>query len=1008
MRFVYVSPPLPPHAHPSALLLAVLRGHQAEIGRTAWSPDGERLASASRDRTLRIWNPETAQCVTVIPTRWAMGSVTWSHDGALLACAAAGNVPQIWIYDAQTGAEVRSFKLDDVSWVTDVRWSPDGATLAAASAEGLITLFSTSSWRATPLDASGSAIDVIAWSRAGNLAAASRDGTVRIWDHASIAERASSDDEIAPLFSLGVTHRGPNMGLAWSPTGQFLATAGPTPVITILDLAQVAKVQELEGHTALISKLDFTASGDLLCSKSLDGHVALWRTDTWEPLASIEEPVADRQWWLHSCNTHPTEPHLATLGYEDREIRIWQLPSIDAHDASLSQPTVHYSNAKIVLVGDTGVGKSGLGKALAGERYQPTDSTHGRKIWLIASERIQQNDQPTDRETYLWDLAGQPGYRLVHQLHLTETAVAIVVFDSRGEVDPFAGVRHWALAVRQAERLNTLGYSIYKVLVAARGDRGGTPVGETRLKQLQEDYSFDGYLKTSAKDGWGIEDLKSHVLANIPWADLPKVSSTELFADIRRFLTHEREAGRVLTPEAELYRTFLDSTGRREIDARGEFATCIGRADSRGLIKRLSFGGLVLLQPELLDTYASALVNAAKEEPDGMGSISEERALRCEFPLSESERLPDSDIEKLLLIATIEDLLRHEIALREQGEDGAYLVFPTQFTREHPVLEESMSRRVVIDFEGPVQHVYATLVVRLAHSGVYFGVKMWDKAVTFRHSRGKAGLIIEELRDGRGTLSLLFADDASDEARAQLESFVLRHLRRRAVQESVVVRHVVRCLGCGWEVPPDLIARMQDVSVELFRCPVCASTTDVERAGAQRETSRGRIIAMDRVAERNTQRAAASVVLRGKETTNEHDVFLAHNSSDADVVESLYELLRQRGINPWLDRKAIPPGRWFQDVIQKAIPTVRSAAIVVGSRGLGKWELLELRAFISQCIERDIPVIPVLLPGVKTLPADLAFLKELNAVAFKSRIDEEEALDLFVWGITGEPPLHLA
>ena len=46
-----------------------------------------------------------------------------------------------------------------------------------------------------------------------------------------------------------------------------------------------------------------------------------------------------------------------------------------------------------------------------------------------------------------------------------------------------------------------------------------------------------------------------------------------------------------------------------------QFETCIGRVESRGLIRRLSFGNFVLLQPELLDAYASAFVNAVKEEP---------------------------------------------------------------------------------------------------------------------------------------------------------------------------------------------------------------------------------------------------------------------------------------------------------------------------------------------------------------------------------------------------------
>src|SRR5947208_1516764 len=58
-------------------------------------------------------------------------------------------------------------------------------------------------------------------------------------------------------------------------------------------------------------------------------------------------------------------------------------------------------------------------------------------------------------------------------------------------------------------------------------------------------------------------------------------------------------------------------------DLRAQFQTCIGRVEAAGLIRRLPSGNLVLLQPETLDAYASALVNAARDEPDGEGSIAE-------------------------------------------------------------------------------------------------------------------------------------------------------------------------------------------------------------------------------------------------------------------------------------------------------------------------------------------------------------------------------------------------
>ena len=104
---------------------------------------------------------------------------------------------------------------------------------------------------------------------------------------------------------------------------------------------------------------------------------------------------------------------------------------------------------------------------------------------------------------------------------------------------------------------------------------------------------------------------------------------------------------------------------------------------------------------------------------------------------------------------------------------------------------------------------------------------------------------------------------------------------------------------------------------------------------------------------------------KAKDEIGEFDVFLAHNSVDKEDVMKIANKLRQRGINPWIDKEQIAPGRWFQDVIQEAIPKVKSAAIFIGTKDIGKWQVLELRAFISECVERNIPVIPVLLPDVE-------------------------------------------
>ncbi|MFM7437317.1 MAG: SUMF1/EgtB/PvdO family nonheme iron enzyme, partial [Snowella sp.] len=97
------------------------------------------------------------------------------------------------------------------------------------------------------------------------------------------------------------------------------------------------------------------------------------------------------------------------------------------------------------------------------------------------------------------------------------------------------------------------------------------------------------------------------------------------------------------------------------------------------------------------------------------------------------------------------------------------------------------------------------------------------------------------------------------------------------------------------------------------------------------------------------------------------------------------------------------PGELFQEAIQKAIPNIKSAAIIIGASGLGQWQVIELHTLTSQFIEQGVKVIPVLLPGVTGLPEKLLFLRQFNWVSFKD-IKDDDAFYRFEWGITGKKP----
>ena len=768
----------------------------------------------------------------------------------------------------------------------------------------------------------------------------------------------------------------------------------------------------LEGHTAPIKSVSFSFDGSLLASKAADG-VRLWRCDTWEMASALGEPQ-NFDYSFSGLAFHPTEPVLATLGDDNRVIRIWDLDfdvilGVASRRKAAVSKSSRYTNAKVVLIGDTGVGKSGLAYVLTGKPWEKTDSTHGRRVWVMGSEEAEVRPGLGEtRETLLWDLAGQPDYRLIHQLHLTEVAVALVVFDSRSQTDPFAGVRHWDRALRQARRVQgDAAPPTRKFLVAARADVGRVGVSKERVEALKQGLGFDEFFETSAKEGWGVEELARAIREAIDWGSLPTVSSTALFQSIKSFLVSEKETGRLLSTADDLYRSFLRTAEAPAEDEtlRAQFDTCVGRVESRGLIQRLSFGDLVLLQPELQDVYASAMANAAKDEPDGLGCIREEKARAGEFRIPEGERIVSKEQEKLLLISTVEELLRHEIALREHGDDGQYLVFPSQLTRENPDLPDPEGKALVFGFEGPVLNIYATLAVRLSHSGLFSKKEMWKNAATYAAAvGGTCGMFLREAEEGRGELTLFFDAAASEETRFQFEEFVHAHLRRRALPESVQRRRVFVCPAPDCQTPvADLQAkRRRERGFDWINCNVCETRISILDREERLPARSSRVPDMERAADAQRERETAASILQGKIATGDFDVFLCHNSTDKPEVMAVGERLKEHGLLPWLDVWELRPGLSWQRKLEEQIGQIKAAAVFVGGEGVGPWQQQELEAFLREFVERGCPVIPVVLPGAPRRPALPIFLKGMTWVDFRS--EDPDPLGRLIWGITGERP----
>src|SRR4030095_7242938 len=133
------------------------------------------------------------------------------------------------------------------------------------------------------------------------------------------------------------------------------------------------------------------------------------------------------------------------------------------------------------------------------------------------------------------------------------------------------------------------------------------------------------------------------------------------------------------------------------------------------------------------------------------------------------------------------------------------------------------------------------------------------------------------------------------------------------------------------------------------------------------------------------------------------DVFLSHNSADKPTVIELATKLKERKLMVWLDVWELVPGRPWQQALEEVIATAASAAVLVGKDGIGPWEEPEMRACLDECVHRQMPARPVLLPGASAPPRLPLFLRQLTWVDWRGGLDQAR-VDRLEWGITGIKP----
>lgn len=849
------------HIPPSCTISAAevrLSGHTNWVRSLAISPDGQWAASGSDDCTVRVWDLASGESRSVLQRHdQYVASVAIADSGRLILSASTDGTVRLW--DAQTSELIKEYTSD--LCISQAYFQGERSAIIISQQHALFTAsllsFATADIKLLFTSPPGASAIVPTNQGSGALVGYT-DGTLKHFDFVSGA-----------VIGTFVGHREEITSIHISLDGTLAASTSCDRTIRVWNLRTETCVGQMEGFSNNIQDarepfnkgdraIAVSADGSLIAAVGMTNEqILVWETATGIVRSEFREALRTR---FTSLRFTPDGTRLvAATGY-DTGVYVFQI-----RDRAASVPehmTERYVNAKIVLVGESGVGKSGLAHRLIEDKFVLTYSTHGMHVRRFDLPLSKENG--VEREALLWDLAGQDDYKIVHQLYLEETALALVLFNPQKD-DPFAEVVDWLKALDTAARFFAKKRLIRKLLVAARIDVGHLKISQAKIDRFLATYDFAGYLGTSAKRGdncsdrqglHGISELKALITKHIPWSELPWTSTFYLLRQIQHAILIMADRDQVaILRFSELIQRLKQTLSLPTVDTY-VIRTSLTLLANQGLVIVFKFGDLVLLRPELLSIYASALITSARTHIDEIGCVMERDVFQGNIGLTDAHRLPAPD-EQLLLRAVVQTLLDKCLCMAEETLEGRQLIFPSQFRRDReipqvPIIVESYK------FQGELQTVYTTLVVRLWYSSEFSRKELWRNAAEFTTKDSHSiGIVLERSGEGEGRIGIFADSNVSDSLRGEFSEFVRLHLRRYAHQ--VERERQYRCGSCGTPVLDALTIRNRKAdgkqSITCQRCDSQVSIADPPEISLVSPSLKEKVLRMDQIAEakRDTQ-----------------------------------------------------------------------------------------------------------------------------------------------------------
>ncbi|AFZ15246.1 WD-40 repeat-containing protein [Crinalium epipsammum PCC 9333] len=247
------------------LLLTTLRGHSEAVYSVSFSPDNKILASAGVDKTIKLWNVSDRRLLkTISGHNQTVNSVNFSPDGKIIASSSADQTIKLW--QVSDGRLLKTLSGHNAG-VISINFSPDGNTIASASEDKIIKLWQVSDAKLLKiLTGHTNWVNSVTFNPDGKLiASAGADKTIKLWN--------SSDGKLIRTIS---GHNDSVWGVRFSPDSKNMISASRDNTIKLWNLNGI-EVETFKGHKKGVYSVSFSPDGKNIASASLDNTIKIWQ-----------------------------------------------------------------------------------------------------------------------------------------------------------------------------------------------------------------------------------------------------------------------------------------------------------------------------------------------------------------------------------------------------------------------------------------------------------------------------------------------------------------------------------------------------------------------------------------------------------------------------------------------------------------------------------------------------------------------------------------------------------